>query len=70
MCIRFTERLQALRREHNLTQQNMADLLEIKLRSYQYYEGGGRRPDWETLIALADYFHVSIDYLIGRTEER
>ena len=46
----------------------------MKLRSYQYYEQnyetGGHRPDYETLVKLADYFDVTTDYLLGRSEER
>ena len=38
-------------------------------RAYQYYEGGRRRPDYETLVAIADYLEVTTDYLLGRTEE-
>ena len=35
------------------------------MRSYQSYEGGDRRPDYEKLVALADYFGVTTDYLLG-----
>lgn len=48
----------------------MAEFLQIQLRSYQSYEGDDRRPDYEKLVALADYFGVSTDYLLGRSEER
>ena len=67
------ERLKQLRKEHHLTQQNVADRLGVKLRTYQYYEGKddkSHRPDLETLVALADLFEVSVDYLIGRTDAR
>ena len=37
-------------------------------RAYQYYEGGRRRPDFETLVALADLLEVSTDYLLGRVD--
>lgn len=65
----LSERLRTLRKERNLTQQDIADYLGIRLRTYQYYEGSGHRPDLETLVALADYFQVSLDYLVGRTDE-
>ncbi|MDO4316313.1 MAG: helix-turn-helix transcriptional regulator [Oscillospiraceae bacterium] len=68
--IKFAERLQELRKEKPATQQAMADFLKIKLRSYQHYEGGDRRPDYEGLVALADYFGVTTDYLLGRTDVR
>lgn len=68
--IKFAERLQELRKERSVTQQTMADFLKIKLRSYQHYEGGDRRPDYEGLVALADYFNVTTDYLLGRSDSR
>ena len=68
--IKFAERLQELRRERHVTQKNMAEFLGIQMRSYQSYEGGDRRPDYEKLVALADYFGVTTDYLLGRTDQR
>lgn len=67
----LSERLKQLRNERKLTQQNLADHLGVKLRTYQYYESGNdkaHRPDLETLDTLADLYGVSIDYLIGRTD--
>lgn len=67
------ERLKELRKQQNLTQKNVADHLGIKLRTYQYYEGAdnkAHRPDLETLVVLADLFRVSVDYLIGRSDQR
>ena len=68
--IKFAERLRELRREKKVTQSKMADFLGIKQRSYQNYEGGSRRPDYEGLVALADYFDVTTDYLLGRSDVR
>ena len=68
--IKFAERLRELRREKKVTQSKMADFLGIKLRSYQNYEGGSRPPDYEGLVALADYFDVTTDYLLGRSDVR
>lgn len=47
----------------------MGEYLGISTRAYQYYESGERYPDFEGLLALADYFQVSIDYLVGRSDE-
>ena len=62
--IKINEKLRELRHEKNVTQQNMADYLGMKLRSYQYYEqeyeSGGHRPDYETLVALADYLDLLV----------
>ena len=68
--IKFAERLKEVRKSRGLTQGEVAAHLNIAARSYQYYEGGRRRPDYEGLVALADYFGVSTDYLLGRTEKR
>ena len=64
----FTERLKKARKRKGLKQREVAEYLQIGLRSYQNYEGGQRRPDYETLVALADYFAVTTDYLLGRTD--
>lgn len=69
----LSERLKLLRNEQRLTQQNLADLLGVKLRTYQYYESGNdksHRPDLETLVVMADFYGVTIDYLVGRSDER
>ena len=46
----------------------MAEHLGIQLRSYQAYEGGTREPCIDVLIALADYFQVTLDQLVGRAD--
>lgn len=61
-------RLRELRIEKGLTQLEVADKLEIKRASYTHYENGDRWPSNETLEALADFYDVSIDYLLGRTD--
>lgn len=64
----FTQRLQDLKTKHNILQKDIAAGIHTPLRTYQRYEYGERIPDMNTLIALADYFNVSIDYLVGRTD--
>lgn len=64
----FAERLTKLRKAKKLTQQELADKLNISRATYAQYEIGRRKPDYETLEKLADYFNVSIDYLLGRTD--
>lgn len=66
----FTERLKEARKRKKLKQREMAEHLQIGMRTYQNYEGGQRRPDYETLVVIADYLEVSLDYLLGRTDER
>ena len=48
----------------------MAQYLEIGLRAYQYYESATNYPNIPSLIKLADYFAVTTDYLLGRSQER
>ena len=60
------KRLLELRQEHNLTQKQLAKVLNISQRSYSHYETGSRQIPIELLIALADYYDVSIDYIVGR----
>lgn len=52
-----------------LYQRELAELAGIKLRAYQLYEQGKTEPSIDTLIAFADALNVSIDYLVGRTDE-
>ncbi|WP_297872152.1 helix-turn-helix domain-containing protein [uncultured Oscillibacter sp.] len=68
--VKIAERLRTLRKEKKLRQSDVARLLGIGVRTYQYYEGDDHRPDYEMLIALADLFGVSTDYLLGRSDER
>ncbi|MCL2578158.1 MAG: helix-turn-helix domain-containing protein [Defluviitaleaceae bacterium] len=63
----FPERLKELRKAKGDTQIAMAEFLGIRERSYQNYEQGKREPNYETTIKIADYFNVSIDYLLGRS---
>lgn len=66
----FSVRLKGLREERNMRQQDLADQLGITVRAYRYYEQGKRYPDFQGLLALADYFQVPLDYLVGRSDQR
>ena len=68
--MKLAERLRELRDKKGVTQGQVAEYLGLKLRADQYYESGEHRPEYEKLMALADYFDVSTDYLLGRTDER
>lgn len=61
------QRLEDLRVDHDLTQQQVADLLGCQREVYRRYEKGTRTIPVEFLILLAEYYHVSIDYLVGRS---
>ncbi len=61
-------RLKQLRRDKGIYQKDLAALLNITLRAYQLYESDDGYPSVPGLIALADYFNVSLDYLCGRSD--
>ncbi len=63
-------RLKDLREERKLNMRQAAKALEIPYTTYISYEKGEREPNSEMLINLADFFNCSIDYLIGRSNER
>lgn len=66
----FSQRLKALRREKKITQEQLAKKVGVERSSIGKYEGSGNiMPSHEVLSALADFFDVSVDYLIGRTNE-
>lgn len=64
----FCERFKHLKQIHNLTFEKLAEDTKISLRSLKYYSSGAKEPSMSTLIALADYFNVSLDYLVGRSD--
>ena len=62
----FSEHLLELRLQRNVLQKDLADSLGMAIRTYQRYEQGEREPGLSTLIALADYYHISLDDLACR----
>ncbi len=64
----FSERLLALREGKNLSQAAVAKQIGITSRTYQRYEAGEREPMLSTLVRMADFFEVSVDYLVCRTD--
>ncbi len=62
----FKDRLRTARLSNHYTQQQVADAIGVTLRSYQRYESGHIEPPYQTLVLLADFFNVSLDYLFGR----
>lgn len=66
----FPEHLLKLRLSHGLSQQDAADGAGVALRTYQYYERGHREPVVSTLVALADFYDLSLDELVGRERKR
>lgn len=64
----LNERLVALRQKSSLTQTTFSQALGLSLRGYRRYELGERDIPSSILIAIAEYFNVSLDYLVGRTD--
>ena len=65
--INFAKRLRDLREEKNITQTKLGNEIGIDQRSISFYELGKYEPDLQTLIYIAKYFNVSVDYLLGLT---
>ncbi|KMT22974.1 helix-turn-helix domain-containing protein [Clostridium cylindrosporum] len=66
----LSSRLKELRREKDILQKDVAEKLNISTSAYGFYEQGKRTPDLTTLELLADFFNVSVDYLLGRTNNK
>ncbi len=66
----FKDRLRSLRNERRETQSQVGAAIGIGERHYQKFEAGDNFPNAENLCALADHFGVSLDYLMGRTDEQ
>lgn len=67
--MKFQERLVHIRKARGLTQKQLAAAVGLSEVGLQNYEGGRRKPAFDVLIALADYFDVSLDYLVGRSDD-
>ncbi len=62
------ERLKKLREQSGLYQDDVAETIGTSGRNIGYYENGDRRPNPEMLVKLADFYNVSVDYLLGRSD--
>ena len=63
-------RIRDLREDKDFTQEQPAEALGVSQRTYAYYESGQRMLPPQILCALADFYHVSVDYLLERTDEK
>ena len=61
------KRLKELREDHDLTQRELGEVIGVPQRTYSYYESGQRMVPPDVLCKLADYYHVSVDYILERT---
>ena len=60
--------IRILREKQNISQQKLADAVVLSQQSIYHYENGIAEPDIDTLIKIATYFNVSVDYIVGNTE--
>ena len=68
MKILFTDRLLQLRKEASLNQSQLAEALGTTQRKISYWETGKTEPDLASLLLIAEYFNVTTDYLLGKTD--
>ena len=64
------ERIRSLREDRDLTQRDVGAAINVPQRTYAYYESGQRMIPPRVLCALADFYGVSVDYLLGRTPDK
>lgn len=67
---KFKDRFKDLRNEFGLTQFEIGKILKVSQRTVSNYELGDRFPDEQLLNSIADFFNVSVDFLLGRTNIR
>lgn len=68
--MQFNERLKALREDNDITQTELAKAVNVTQRNISFYETGTNEPDIKTIIALAKFFNVSTDYILGLSDKR
>jgi transcriptional regulator with XRE-family HTH domain len=69
LFMKYGNRIAQQRDERKLTQEELARKVGITRASLSHYENNRREPDYETIQRIADFFSVSVDYLMGRTSE-
>lgn len=68
MNSKFSDHLKMLRLENNLSRSQLAEKLSVSVRLVSYWENGERECNFDMLIKIADFFSISIDFLLGRCE--
>ena len=63
------QRIRELREDADLTQKQVGEAINVPQRTYAYYESGQRMVPPQVLCALADFYNVSVDYILGRVDE-
>lgn len=68
--VKIYKRIRDLREDADLTQKQVGEAINVPQRTYAYYETGERMVPPNVLCALADFYGVSVDYILGRTDRR
>lgn len=68
--MRYNERIREIREDNHYTQQNIADILHIGQRTYADYESGKTRIPIDSLLILAKFYDVSVDYISGASNQK
>lgn len=68
--MKYNERIREIREEHFMTQQKVADLLNVGQRTYADYESGKTRIPVDSLLILAKFYNVSMDYITGASNQK
>ncbi|MBO5278683.1 MAG: helix-turn-helix transcriptional regulator [Lachnospiraceae bacterium] len=68
--MKYNERIREIREDRNLTQQKVADLLHVGQRTYCDYESGKTRIPIESILILAKFYDVSVDYITGASNDK
>ena len=63
-------RIKEIRLQNGISQKQLALAIGVAQNTLSQYENGKRAPDFDTMARMSDYFHVSVDYLLGRDEEK
>ena len=63
------QRIRDLREDADLTQKQVGEAINVPQRTYAYYESGQQMVPPQVLCALADFYNVSVDYILGRTDK-
>ena len=66
--MKYNQRIRHLREDHDLTQQRIADMLHIGQRTYADYESGKTRIPIDSILILAKFYNVSVDYITGASD--
>ena len=69
IMIQKYQRIRDLREDADLTQKQVGEAINVPQRTYAYYESGQRMVPPRVLCALADFYNVSVDYILGRVDE-